>query len=100
MARARRVSVSKARSHWTPPAWLCPELCGELQLEAGKRCMLICGGAMFAFSRALFPPEEDEGAAIEIRKNATFPQTSKTETTSMSYYNAKDGLCSGLREKY
>ena len=36
-----------------------------------------------------FLPQGDEGAAIEIRKNATLPQTSKTETTSMSYNNAK-----------
>ena len=100
MARAHRVSVSKARSHWTPPAWLCPELCGKLQLEAGKRCMLICGGAMFAFPDPYFLPQEDEGAAIEIRKNATFPQTSKAETMSISYNNAKDGLCSGLQDKY
>ena len=27
--------VSKARNSWTPPARLCPELCGKLQLAAG-----------------------------------------------------------------
>ena len=30
------LNLNAAQSHWTPPAWLCPELCWKLQLEAAS----------------------------------------------------------------